>query len=114
MVSCGFDVHFLNAHLFMNLMAVCLLILYPLNNNVSTIPSAKPWHMPFCSVFDYSRYLIKVKSEYFFFCVWLILLSVMCSRLIIVLVCESFSSSLRLYPTVCVCVCARFVYLFIC
>ena len=27
---------------------------------------------------------------------------------------ESFSSSLRLYPTVCVCVCARFVYLFIC
>ena len=73
---------------------------YPLNNN---IPSARPWHMAFCSLFDYSRYLIKVKLEHFFY-VWLILLSVMCSGLIIVFVCES-SSSLRLYPSVCVCVC---------
>ena len=79
---------------------------YPLNNN---IPSARPWHMAFCSLFDYSRYLIKVKLEHFFY-VWLILLSVMCSGLIIVFVCES-SSSLRLYPSVCVCVCVYTVFI---
>ena len=95
MASCGFDVHFLNTHLFMPLLAVCLLKLYPLNNNMSTIPSLRPWHMPFCCHFDNSRYLIKVESEYYYFCVWLILLSVMCSRLMIVLVCQNFSSSLR-------------------